>query len=235
MSEKVQVLDHGYVQLIEHYGSDERVIEAGRQSVGGEFVSWEPYEGHSKGDFGLLKHFKDKKNTGPFEFAGMVVEVKAPVVVIWQWVRHRTQSYAIMSSRYIPVMEQDYAPSVERCMIDPGKNRQAAGMKGADVLTESATEQWIEQLLELQRHSDQVYLNGLNCGIPKELARLSLTFGRYFVMRCAANLHNWLKFLSLRMDMEAQWEIRQFANEVGKLIEGLFPRTWSLFIGEKNV
>ncbi len=121
-----QILDHGYIEFIESWGSDECIIEAGRQSVGGEFVSWEPYDAHPKGDMGLLRHLHRKRNTGPFEFAGLTIELRAPVAVIWQWVRHRTQSYAIMSSRYIPIGELDYLPSAERCMVDPGTNRQAA-------------------------------------------------------------------------------------------------------------
>jgi thymidylate synthase (FAD) len=48
-------------------------------------------------------------------------------------------------------------------------------------------------------------------------------------MRASANLLNWLKFLTLRMDENAQWEIRQYANAVGEMIAQEFPRTWEMF------
>ena len=52
--------------------------------------------------------------------------------------------------------------------------------------------------------------------------------GHYTRMRASANLRNWLAFLTLRMDLKAQWEIRQFANAVGQCIERYFPETWAL-------
>ncbi len=239
MNEKIPILDHGYLQLIESWGSDERIIEAARQSVGGEFVSWEPYEKHPHGDFGLLKHLykpkRGKSNTGPFEFAGVTIEAHAPVCVVWQWVRHRTQSYAIMSSRYIDIKCLDYAPLPERCLRDPGVNRQAGPLTGSERLTPEKASQWLANLSELYNHSQKVYADGLQAGIPKELARLALTFGRYFTFRATANLHNWLRFLSLRMDeTEPQEEIRRYAQVVGSLISGLFPRTWLLFTENKK-
>ena len=33
-----------------------------------------------------------------------------------------------------------------------------------------------------------------------------------------------------RMDRNAQWEIRQYANAVGELVASSFPRTWELFV-----
>jgi thymidylate synthase (FAD) len=42
MGEKIEVLDHGYVELIESWGSDERIIEAARMSTGKGFLGWGP-------------------------------------------------------------------------------------------------------------------------------------------------------------------------------------------------
>jgi thymidylate synthase ThyX len=52
-------------------------------------------------------------------------------------------------------------------------------------------------------------------------------------MRASANLRNWLAFLTLRSAPDAQWEIRQFSDQVGVLIARHFPRTWSLFCERK--
>jgi thymidylate synthase (FAD) len=38
------VLDHGYVKLVDFMGSDEAVVEAARMSTGRGFISWEPYQ-----------------------------------------------------------------------------------------------------------------------------------------------------------------------------------------------
>lgn len=49
------------------------------------------------------------------------------------------------------------------------------------------------------------------------------------VVCCSANLRNWLGFLTLRMSEDAQWEIRQYANTVARIVEARFPRTYELF------
>ncbi len=86
----------------------------------------------------------------------------------------------------------------------------------------------------MQRRAQVHYEHGLELGIPKEIARLATTVGRYSQMRASANLRNWLHFLGLRMDGHAQWEIRQFANAVGRVVAETFPRTWSLAALEES-
>jgi thymidylate synthase (FAD) len=42
MAQKIQLLDYGYLELIETWGSDERIIEAARMSTDGAFKGWGP-------------------------------------------------------------------------------------------------------------------------------------------------------------------------------------------------
>src|ERR1700677_1308753 len=154
MGEKVQVLDHGYIVLVESWGSDERIIEAARMSTGKGFLGWGPKEGacskcgvteseakraavesgrarsfcgedglgtdhdwkREPGDEKLLRYLWENKHATPFEMAGMTIEVQAPIFVFREWHRHRTQSYNEMSSRYVPLPDVNYVPSVERLM-----------------------------------------------------------------------------------------------------------------------
>ena len=93
------VLDHGYVRLVETWGSDERIVEAARMSTGGGFRGWPQ-------DEKLLRYLWDHKHASPFEMAGFVVEVKAPLFVFREWHRHRTQSYNELSGRYVAMPDQ---------------------------------------------------------------------------------------------------------------------------------
>ncbi len=266
---KIPVLDHGYIALVESWGSDERIVEAARMSTGKGFQGWGPYPtkepcetcygsgsvtlGHHKalrseecrvcqgsgkhslpGDEKLLKYLWDNRHATPFEMAGLIVEVQAPIMVFREWHRHRTQSYNEMSARYTPLPDVNYLPTAERCLFVNGANRQANAVKGADELTHESALEWLSELSDVYEHAECVYQSGLRRGIPKELARLPVPVGRYSRMRASANLRNWLAFLTLRSDCvpegrAAQWEIRQFANAVGKLIEHAFPRTYELF------
>lgn len=217
------VLDHGYVKLVESWGSNERIIEAARMSTNKGFVDWEH-------DTKLLKYLYDHKHMTPFEMCGMTLEIKAPIFVFREWHRHRTQSYNEMSARYIPLPNENYVPTIDRIMQSGGSNKQAQGSAEVDLLA-AATFQ--RMLKEVYSYTQQDYEVSLAHGVPKELARLMIPVGRYSKMRVSANLRNWLAFLTLRMDSNAQWEIQQYANAVGELVQQIFPQTWNLFKGDK--
>ncbi len=180
------------------------------------------------GDEKLLRYLYEHKHSTPFEFAGLTIEIQAPLMVFREWHRHRTQSYSEMSARYTPLPDVNYMPTEERCFYVGGTNKQAGSVKGTALTHEKAL-LWLEHLQECYYECEAVYQEGLAFGIPKEVARLSVPVGRYSRMRATANLRNWLGFLTLRMDATAQWEIRQFAQAVGNIIAVKFPRTWELF------
>jgi thymidylate synthase (FAD) len=158
------------------------------------------------------------------------VEIQAPIFVFREWHRHRTQSYNEMSGRYTPLPNLNYVPTLERLMLNssPG-NKQSGTIKGAAELTEYAAEEWQLRIMDAYEKQETLYREALSIGVPKELARIHVGVGRYSRMRANANLRNWLHFLTLRMSKKAQWEIRQYADEVGKIVSELFPKTWSLF------
>lgn len=234
------VLDHGYVRFIEAWGHGEAdsvrgldvprdmepgIIEAARMSTQASFRGWNE-------DQKLLSFLFNNKppHAGPFEFAGMVVEVQAPIFVFREWHRHRTQSYNEMSARYAPLPDLNYIPTVERMLLGRDtKNRQAKAVEGSSEITTQIAEDFRDVLDRSYQKSEYDYQEALKNGIPKEVARILLPVGRYSRMRASANLRNWLAFMTLRADPNAQWEIQQFAGAVGNLVADTFPRTWQLF------
>lgn len=230
MREAKKVLDHGFVRYVEHWGGGDAcvdeagIIEAARQSTQGSFRGWEQ-------DERLLKFLFCNKppHATPFEFAGLVIEVRAPIFVFREWHRHRTQSYNEMSARYAPLPDTNYVPTKDRLFLSSQKNKQAGAVKGADELTDERAGLWLASVDRFYRLAEEVYQAGLAAGVPKEVARCVVPVGRYSQMRAAANLRNWLAFLTLRADPGAQWEIQQYAKAVGEIIAEWFPRTWALF------
>lgn len=238
------------------------IIEAARQSTQGSFRGWDPpaevdcscglglaqmgnpalqhksdCDYLKGGDKRLLKFLYSNNHMTPFEFAGMVIEVQAPIFVFREWHRHRTQSYNEMSARYEPLPDLYYMPSREivaaRAKEGAGHlNKQAASVTAehSPEGLERATDYFLDHLYTVYESSENLYLTALKRGIPKELARLSMPVGHYSRMRASANLRNWLSFLTLRQDPKAQWEIRQYANAVASLISQSFPRTYQCFI-----
>lgn len=229
----MQILDHGYLEYVEHWGSDNRIVESARMSTGKGFLGWGTPD--SPGDERLLRFLHINKHTTPFEMAGLTLEVQAPIMVFREWHRHRTQSYSEMSARYAPLPNDNYLPTPERCLkgLQAGSNKQAQAVIGSETLTLDSALAWLSSLASVYDRCEQVYQDGLKRGIPKELARLCVPVGRYSRMRASANLLNWLRFLTLRMAPDAQEEIRLYANAVGDLIAQHFPRTWMLFMEKK--
>lgn len=85
-------MNHGYVKLIESWGSDERIIEAARMSTNKGFLGWGTPE--KPGDEKLLAYLWKNKHATPFEMAGATMEIQAPILVFREWHRHRTQCLA---------------------------------------------------------------------------------------------------------------------------------------------
>jgi thymidylate synthase (FAD) len=257
MPEEVKVLDNGYVKFIEKWGGDERIIEAARMSTNKGFQGWGgpcdcehgmrwnnygPFLGHDQlkleactkckngqttGDEKLLAYLWNHKHHTPFEMAGMVIEVQAPIMVFREWHRHRTQSYNEMSGRYTELPDLYYVPSIERLMAgkQAKQNKQSSEGGFTDVMAKVLQMDFHDSYQNARRSYEAM----LQLGVAREIARLILPVNQYSRMRASANLRNWLAFLSLRMAPDAQWEIRQFANVLGDLIGEHFPRTYTLF------
>lgn len=246
-----EVLDHGYVKLIDYMGSDEAIIEDARMSTGRGFISWEPYERCEKcegtralgkgnwgarcehewksfprGDLGLLEHLYRERHTSPFECGGeLKIEVYAPIMVFREWHRHRTQSYSELSARYTQMPDVHYLPSPERIQKQSASNKQGS----AETLDEELARIIIDDLALDQQNVYTSYENHLGRGVAKEVARINTPVARYSKMRAKTDLHNWLGFCRLRMAKNAQWEIRQYANIVAEILGALWPRTFALF------
>jgi thymidylate synthase (FAD) len=94
----IKVLDYGYVRYIDHLGSDERICEAARIS----------YKSPSKGkeqDQKLVNYLWKNKHTSPFEQVNLTFNIKLPLFVQGQMVRHRTQRLNQISARYTEMRE----------------------------------------------------------------------------------------------------------------------------------
>lgn len=239
---KIDVLDNGFVRLVECWGHGDTgagmivppfvdyevgIIEAARQSTQGSFRGWAR-------DERLLRYLYEHKHATPFEFSGMVIEVRAPLFIFREWHRHRTQSYNEMSARYAPLPEMWYTPTVERIVegSKPTGNKQADGDKEVDTVTAELFRMDLEK--RCRDFAKQYKFDLEERGIPKELARLGMPVNWFSQMRAATCLRNWLSFLTLRDHPAAQWEIQQYAKAVGKIMKLNFPQTYALYEKARN-
>lgn len=239
---EIRLLDHGYCNFIENWGSDERIIESARMSTSGSFKGWGPIHEAPEvcrlhpqyckckvkdGDERLLRYLWENKHYTPFEMAGLTVEVQAPVFVLREWHRHRTQSYNELSARYTELPNLYYIPSIERLMAGKQSKKNKQGSAEGFSMEEALILQTeIELATGVAR---KMYEDLLGKGVSRELARVVIPVNQYTRMRASANLRNWLAFLTLRLDISSQWEIRQYAEAMGAIVKAKFPRTYALF------
>jgi len=179
-------------------------------------------------DLGLLTTLYANRHQTPFEMGEICIEVKAPIFVFREWHRHRTQSYNEFSARYSQMPNEHYLPDASRLTPKMSKNKQESSTKMSlgDVNPQSQLKNLKDEQQEIFAHYETL----LEQGVPKEVARVNTPVSRYSKMRAKTDVRNWLAFLALRMEMGAQWEIRQYANAMGKLIRTLYPRTFELFL-----
>lgn len=204
------------VHLIDHMGTELAIVNAARVSFN------DTHQVMTEADEGLIKFLAKNRHASPFEHCIATFMIEAPIVVVREWHRHRTQSYNEWSGRYSELEPKFYAPDYDRPLIQVGK----PGAYKFEVPQDDATN--IELYREL-RFSYQTawncYEHLLNQGIAKEVARLSLPVAVYTKWYATANLRNWINFLSLRAEEQAMWEIRQLAFKVEEHLYRLYPVT----------
>lgn len=221
---EAKVYEHGYVKRIDVWGSDERVIEAARMSTGKGFQGWQT-------DMRLLAYLWRNRHTTPFEQCGLTIEIQAPLFVIRQWQRHRTQSYNELSGRYTAMEPLYYVPDESRVRSQDPLNKQGSA---SEPVSEEISREFIARIRADIEQIEATYRWALEHGISRELARINTPLSRYSRMRASANLLNWLRFIAIRSEEGAQEEIREYTHATSLIVESAFPRTHQL-AGEKPI
>jgi thymidylate synthase (FAD) len=222
MHDTINVLDHGFVRLVDSMGGDLSVSRAARVSYD---AAWRAGEDEGS-DERLIKYLWKNHHTSPFEAVTLTFEVKAPIFVFRQWHRHRTWSYNELSARYRELPEEFYLPAVELIGEQAKDNKQmrvGTGAILADELLQKRRAAQVEAVGDHCHYAFELYQNLLADGWPRELARSVLPVNTYSHMFATVDLMNLLKFLTLRVHEHAQYEIRVYAEAMRDLARTVAP------------
>ena len=200
--QRIDLLDHGYVRLVDWMGDDLSVVRAARVSFD---AAWRAGEEQGS-DRRLINYLWKHRHTSPFEAVTFTFEVKAPIFVLRQWMRHRTWSYNELSARYRELPEEFYVPRPEMIGVQSRDNKQARDLTAP--IDRAENEKSAQMIEDACRLTLQCYKALLGRSVPRELARSVLPVATYSHMFGSVNLLNLLHFLSLRSDAAAQYEIR---------------------------
>jgi len=219
----IEVLDHGFVELVDFMGSDYRILQAARVSTGGTGKTTD------EKDKLLIDYLYRNRHSSPFEKVIFEFHVKCPIFVVRQWFRHRTWSYNEYSARYSPMIDDYYHPEHFR---KQGKtNHQGSGKDFDGILNMELQARYASS----HNKSKSTYEFLLEQGVAKEMARMVMPTSTYTEFYGTIDLWNLFHFLTLRTHEHAQFEIREFANAVFTLIKRMPEIKWSMAAFEENL
>jgi thymidylate synthase (FAD) len=219
------------IELIKHAASDADVLWAARVSTKGE-SSLEEINSDPERSKGLINYLMRDRHGTPFEHSSMTFYVKAPIFVFREFMRHRTFSYNEESGRYRQLDPVFYVPAPERKLVQIGKPGKYEFVDGTPEQYKLAT----EAIKDSCRRSYRTYLEMLEAGVAREVARTVLPVGLYSSMYATCNARALMNFLSLRTRRDdsafpsfPQREIEMVAEKMEAAWSTLMPLTYSAF------
>jgi len=224
MLNKINILDHGFVRLVDHMGDDARIVQSARVSYGKGTKTL-------REDQQLIKYLYTNKHTSPFEQVIFTFHIKLPIFVARQWIRHRTARVNEISGRYSEYTPDFYIPDLDRIREQDYINRQGSGKELHVDIQKRAIELISE---ECYRIYDK-YKKLLEMGVSREVARIILPLNIYTEWYWQMDLHNLMHFLKLRLEEKAQWEIRQYARAILDIIKEIVPMSYDVFCKEEAI
>jgi thymidylate synthase (FAD) len=221
-TQTMQVLDKGFIEVLDKLGTDLTVANSARVSFGKRKTVFD------ESDRKLVKFLAKHKHWSPFRHLVVQFHIKAPEFVMRQWYKHvvgieTTSSYATkdhawneISGRYVPVSDY-YIPSNWRRQSE--NNKQAS--EGSIDDQETANKVFTDAMELMIAHYDKL----LELGVAKEQARMILPLNQYTEVYWTASFQAIMNFIELRDEATAQWEIRQYAIALKELMMGIYPET----------
>lgn len=181
-------------------------------------------------DLRLAEYLMKNKHTSPFEMIEVWVEMKMPIFVARQLVRHRTASLNEVSGRYVELPAEWYIPDLGSVMLQVDDKKQ--GGRPVNLDDEVEYHKAIRAQIRLDddcRRSYDNYLEAVADGIAMEQARCHLHLNHYTHWLWKQDLHNLMHLLSLRDHGHAQGETNRYAQAIDKLVRQHLPHSMELY------
>src|SRR5690606_1687869 len=236
--DQVKVLDHGFIKIRNISGPTRRVWRDDTLSdcqrdfdaddidpANTARMSFDQMDsGRAREqDLALADYLMRNKHTTPFEMIEVWVEMKLPIFVARQFVRHRTCTINEVSGRYTKLPEEWYIPENVGMVATDKKQGQTGGLPNEIAL-------WFKESLEHScKKAYNDYCFAMENKVAPEHARLLLHLNHYTYWVWKQDIHNMMHFLSLREDSHAQVEAQLYADAIISQLRRYLPATMDLF------
>ena len=226
MNTKHEVLDKGFIDVLDSLGDDLTVTNSARVSFGKRKKTYD------KSDERLVRYLAKHKHFSPFRHLVVQFHIKAPEFVMRQWYKHvvgaeTTSSYSTkdhawneISGRYVPV-EEYYIPENWRQQSEDSKQASVGSVKEQEEAAETYA-----KAIQVGKH---YYERLLELGVAKEQARIVMPLSQYTEVYWTASFQAIANFIELRDEPTAQWEIREYAKVLKEQMSSIYPKTMQIW------
>lgn len=211
---KVSVGNAGFVECLDTFGDDLTVVNAARVSFAKESTVLETR------DEKLIGYLANHGHISPFFHPQVRMRLKMPIFVAREWFRH-TVGFARneVSRRYVDDEPECWIPDVLRAR-DANKKQ---GSKDEPIQNHDDV---MKHTVNFTKGALEFYNFLLKEGVAPEIARSVLPQSMYTEFVETGSLSAYARLCSLRLDPQAQKEIREFADVLSKMMEAKFPVSW---------
>lgn len=223
---KINVLDHGHVEYMMHMGDDLTVVNVARVSFNKE-SEWGEFDANGNGilserDEKLIRYLAKHKHWTPFAHPQISLRIKAPIFIRTQLFKHKVGFVENeVSRRYVSDPPTVYYPRWR------GKPTNGAKQGSEDFMSIDEEYNTVNRHYEFTvKEALQTYDELLKRGVAPEQARSVLPQGTYTEWWWTGSLSAFARVYHQRIDPHAQWEVRQYAEAIAKIIQPLFPVSW---------
>lgn len=224
-----KVLDHGSIKLLNLAGPVRRpeaeFDASDRDPAITARISFDNMEQErtNEQDTKLLKYLMNNRHWTPIEMIEVWLEMRLPIFVARQLVRHRAAGINEVSARYAKLPAEWYIPAVENVGVKSKSNKQGRDLgRTLDIELINNFRDDLEGACRTDYHTYGIHLEA---GIAPELARSFLHVNHYTHWVYKMDLRNILNFLSLRMHSHAQYEARVYADALFDILKQHLPES----------
>tara|TARA_B100000131_G_scaffold318113_1_gene361378 strand:+ start:8916 stop:9614 length:699 start_codon:yes stop_codon:yes gene_type:complete len=230
---KKEVLDKGFIEVVDSLGSDLTVVNSARVSFGKRKKKFDD------SDRRLVRYLAKYKHYSPFRHLQVQFHLKAPEFVMRQWYKHvvgiettsnssaKDHAWNEISGRYVPV-EEFYVPSVWRKQSEDNKQASEGELDDLQQKRMNMTYNVFMNNVEM------AYETMINAGVAKEQARILLPLSQYTEVYWTASFQAIMNFIELRNEKTSQWEIQEYAKVILDLMFDVYPETTKLWSEAHN-
>ena len=230
---KKEVLDKGFIEVVDSLGSDLTVVNSARVSFGKRKKKFDD------SDRRLVRYLAKYKHYSPFRHLQVQFHLKAPEFVMRQWYKHvvgiettsnssaKDHAWNEISGRYVPV-EEFYVPSVWRKQSEDNKQASEGELDDLQQKRMNMTYNVFMNNVEM------AYETMINAGVAKEQARILLPLSQYTEVYWTASFQAIMNFIELRNEKTSQWEIQEYAKVMLDLMKETFPKITEIWSEAHN-